>query len=465
MKSTQSKSLSPVTGLVTIWAAITVLIPLSVIFVISWKGRAAFDLLMMEGPFSYLPLTLSSVTIGWLLIGLFLVRLQAGKINQSNIVTWLGFLLVMFLYLNVLRDRLTYGDVMPYLRGAAALLQGQSFSHTYIYPPLWAILLQPLVKLGTPTATNILWVFNVFTLGAFYFLSAKILQRYGFSERTSAVIVTIFMLVNVPVLRTMYYMQVNLHVLNLIFLSMLLRRRSAFLSALAMAFSIHLKFSPILLVLAFLLERDWRWLAWLTVTASAIFGLTVYTNGIYPYQDFIFNLSLLNQPLFPNFRNTSFDSLLWPLIEFLNISQSFVHALIYACKGALAVGVFYIMYQTVKNHSLYDGEMPILFNTVPALIILMNMTSPLVWEHHGVFITLPFLVLLKKLNTQQEWAWFGAAYFFEFFLPTFDFYPWSYGRLAATLIIVGLLWVTSKRKEDGPLFTGIRHWLDTMPAT
>jgi hypothetical protein len=464
MTPTHGKSLSTLTGIVFTWISITALIPFSIILVTLWKGRAAFDLLLMEGPFSYLPITLSSVTMTWLLIGLFLILLRMGKINQGNLATWVGFLLVSFLYLNVLRDRLTYGDVMPYLRGAAALLQQRSFSHTYIYPPLWAILLQPLVKLGTPAATNILWVFNVLALCIFYFLGTLILRHYGFPERMSAIVMSVFMLVNVPILRTMFYMQVNLHVLNLIIFSLLIRRRSAFLSALAMAIAIHLKFSPALLVLAFLLERDWRWLAWLAVTASAIFGLTLLTNGFSPYTDFIFNLGLLNQPLYPNFRNTSFDSLLWPLVDFLNISSTWVHALIYAGKAVLAISIFFIIRHTIKNRSLYDSEMPFLFNTIPALMILMTMASPLVWEHHGVFLTLPFLLLLKKLETPPEWAWFCAAYFLEFFLPTFDFYPWSYGRLAATLIILGLLWITSKRREDNPLFSAVGRWMETMPA-
>jgi hypothetical protein len=92
------------------------------------------------------------------------------------------------------------------------------------------------------------------------------------------------------------------------------------------------------------------------------------------------------------------------------------------------------------------------------------MTSPLIWEHHGIFLSLSFLLLLKKLKTPPEWAWFGMAYFLEFFLPTFDFYPWSYGRLAATLIILGVLWITSKRQEDNPLFPAVELWMDTMPT-
>jgi hypothetical protein len=465
MKLTQDKSLSTLTGLIYTWTSITVLIPISSIIVMLWKGRSAIDLLLMKGPLSDLSITLSSVTITWLLIGLFLVLLRMGKINQGNIVTWAGLLLVSFLYLNVLRDRLVYGDVMPYLRGADALLHKQSFSHTYIYPPLWAILLIPLVKLGTPSATTVLWVFNILGLCMFYFLSTRILQRYGFSERVSAIVMSVFMLVNAPILRTMFYMQINLHVLNLIFFCLLIRRRSAFLSALSMAIAIQLKFSPALLVLAFLLERDWRWLAWLAVTASVIFGLTLFANGFTPYLDFLFNMNLLNQPLYPNFRNTSFDSLLWPLVDFLNISTTWVHAMIYACKAALATSVFFVIYRTIKNRSLYNGEMPFLFNTIPALLILMNMTSPLVWEHHGVFLTLPFLLLLKKLTTPSEWALFGTAYFLEFFVPTFDFYPWSYGRLAATLIILGLLWITSRRQEDNLLFSAVGRWMETMPMT
>jgi len=168
-----------------------------------------------------------------------------------------------------------------------------------------AILLMPLVKLGTPSATTVLWVFNVLALCMFYFLSTRILQQYGFSERMSAIVMSVFMLVNAPILRNHVLHANKSACIKFHFFSLLIRRRSAFLSALSMTIAIQLKFSPALLVLAFLLERDWRWLAWLAVTTSVIFGLTLFANGFTPYLDFLFNMNLLNQPLFPNFRNTS----------------------------------------------------------------------------------------------------------------------------------------------------------------
>ena len=107
-----------------------------------------------------------------------------------------------------------------------------------------------------------LWLLNLASLVLFYVLLQRTLQRYGFTPSFSALATILFMLVNAPLLRTLVYVQVNLHVLNLILLSILLYPRRPFLSAFALALAVHLKISPAVLVLAFLLETDWRWLAW-----------------------------------------------------------------------------------------------------------------------------------------------------------------------------------------------------------
>jgi hypothetical protein len=78
----------------------------------------------------------------------------------------------------------------------------------------------------------------------------------------------------------------------------------------------------------------------------------------------------------------------------------------------------------------------------------MTLASPIVWVHHGVFVGLAFLLLLKRLATPADWTLFGFAYFFEFLLPTFDFFPWSYGRLVAPLICLWLLWQVPEKPSD-----------------
>jgi hypothetical protein len=103
-----------------------------------------------------------------------------------------------------------------------------------------------------------------------------------------------------------------------------------------------------------------------------------------------------------------------------------------------------------------------------ALFILMLLASPVVWEHHGIFVSLSFLVLLKKLDTPSAWAFFGFAYFFEFLLPAFDFFPWSYGRLAAPLVCLWLMWQVSTgnapERGAGPTsrFERFNRWLGSM---
>ena len=83
-----------------------------------------------------------------------------------------------------------------------------------------------------------------------------------------------------------------------------------------------------------------------------------------------------------------------------------------------------------------------MLNALPPLFILMTLASPVVWEHHGIFVALSFLLMLKRLDLPSDWLLFGFAYLLEFLLPTFDFFPWSFGRLFAPLLILWLMWKT-----------------------
>ena len=105
-----------------------------------------------------------------------------------------------------------------------------------------------------------------------------------------------------------------------------------------------------------------------------------------------------------------------------------------------------------------------LLNAVPALFILLTLASPIVWEHHGVFVALSFLVLLKRLDRPQDWLLFAFAYLLEFVVPTFDFYPWSYGRLLAPLLILWLMWKTATPAAATLPFDKANRWLEQLAS-
>ena len=460
----QKNLVTPIHTAWTGWIVLSLLIFISLMLAYYWRGADGIGILTPTGPFSKFWLTACAVLYAWLLGGLLLWLIKAGRIHKGNALTWVGFFVISLLYINLLRERISYGDLDSYILGATNLYNGEPFDNLYIYPPMWAMLLKPLVPHGENMFLYVTWNLNVLMLMAFYFLLVRMLERYGFSARLAAMAALLFMVVNMPLLRTLYYMQINLLVLNLIFLSLLMHPRSRLVSALALSLAIHLKVSPAALVLAFLLERDWRWLAWLAFFTLAIFGLTLLSDGLRPYAGYLHNLSLLDQPHALNFRETSFDSFFWSIAQLFQLEHLFARMAIYVSKALLAIAVFAVLGRAVRQKAFYDGVSPRLLNAIPPLMILMNMFSPLVWEHHAVFLVISFMVLLRGLDTPAGWTWFGIIYFVEFLIPTIDFFPWSYARMLTPLLLLWLMWRVAGRPGETSFFRRVNRWLEKLPA-
>jgi hypothetical protein len=241
------------------------------------------------------------------------------KITASNALLMAGFFLVMFVYLNILRERLRYGDYHYYLEAATALANGQPL------PTPTSIFRSGEPSFNTLSLSEIrdfsssLWTVNIIALGTFYFLLVRILERYNFSHHFAVLTTILFLLVNAPLQRTLGFVQVNLMVLDLVFLSILTYPKNTLLSALTLALAVHLKTSPAVLVLAFLLEFNWRWMFWFAVSFLVIAAIPVLTDGISPYLDYLTNIRILTEIPDTNFHDTSFDSFLRFLNPFFGI--------------------------------------------------------------------------------------------------------------------------------------------------
>ncbi len=448
------RRLSLVSAAALVWCAITLAMIAHALGVYRAGGVEGLKAVIQQGPLSDLAITFFSAALAWLLAGVFLILLARGRINKGNAVTAACFFMVALLYVNFLRERAVYGDILDYFRAAENLYRGEPLHARYIYPPLWATLLKPLVPLGWRAILDICWILNALSLFAFFFLLRAALMRYGFGARLAAIVTAVFMLVNAPVIRTLCYVQVNFHVMNLILAALLLYPRSIALSALAMALAVHLKASPAVLALAFLIRRDWKWLAWFAGATIGVGVLTVVASGLSPYRDFLANAGALYGRGDPSFRENSIDSFATALFASLGAGPGFVQYLAAPMKVLVAFASVAVVSRSVRRGTFCEkaGKNGIVLDAVPALLPLMMLLSPLMWEHHGVFLALPFLVMLKKLSSAGEWAVFGAAYFLAFLVPTFDFFPWSYGRLAAILAWLWLAWRVSGRAGASAAF-------------
>jgi hypothetical protein len=402
---------------------------------------------MRVGPLSTPDVTILSLVAIWFVLGGLVLRIARRKLAASDVLTLVCALVLGLLYANVLRERTEYGDIGDFVRAAQNLDRGQHLHARYLYPPLWATVLQPLVPLGARGILDVCWALNFVSFLAFFPLLVAALRDYGFAPALATLTAFAFTLVNTPILRTLFYVQTNLHVMNLVLIALLWRRKHALGSALALALAINLKSSPLILLPAFVLGLGFRWSAWFVAAMTAIFVVTVRLNGLGPYADFAYNLGHIYEANGLAFRDSSFDSFVHALAGPTGLSAWFQVALILAAKVALIavcvrIGVGWGRTRPFAGaaRTASTRPRPLTHQLLPPLLILMMMLSPLVWEHHPVFVALPFLLMLQLLETPAEWTWFGAAYLLEFLLPTFDFFPWSYGRLLGVVIWAGLAW-------------------------
>jgi hypothetical protein len=460
----RTKGISTITKwLLVAWHVTSVLFLVSSLAIYLLKGMRAFEILISDVSHSEYYITLLATLIVWLLAGLFVHMLHFGMFNANNAILWGGFFIIALVYVNLLRERVAYGDIDFYVEATQALHKGNPLPDTYLYPLLWVSVLETAAPLKQEGIFLFAWLLNVLALFGAYFIVTKTLQIYGFAPNLAALVTFAFMLINVPLLRTLLYGQVNLIVLDGMLLSLILYRRSPFLSALAMTIAVQMKISPIVLVLAVLLERDWRWLAWFALTMFVVGVIPVMAHGIGYYSDILYNLNLLNERTSYIFRDTSYDSFFLATTSMLNIGANIVRLFIYASKLVVSLLALWVAFANVRTCAFFnESRGKFLYNSAPALMILLTVVSPRVWEHHGMFLTLPFLILLKTLSNETDWFLFVLAIFFEFIIPTFDFYPWSYVRMIAPLVILWLLWMMSKREKETRLFDYFNGWANSI---
>jgi hypothetical protein len=415
---------------------------------------------MQEAIYTHIPISLASVAMSWLLAGFLLWLIYMGKITKTTGLGWTGFFLIAFLYLNVLRERVRYGDIDYYTQAAFALVKRNPLPDTYFYPPLWATLLSFLTPLGENGILLIAWIANVLSLLLFYLLLQRVLELYQFSAAAAALASALFILVNMPVLRTFMYVQVNFHVMNFILLSILFYRDRVFLSAFMLALAVHFKASPAVLVLAFLLELNWKWLVGFAASMLLIALPTVVLYGFRPFLDFINNFLFISSPHALSLHDSSFDSAIGMALSYFRADAALVRLLVLLAKGLTAIAVIFLCIRS-RGFVSEEDHKPRLFDSIIPLFVGMTLLSPLVWEHHAIFLTLPSLLLLKKLESSTEWILYGTVYLLVFLTPTFDYFPWSYGRLLGILILLGLLWIVRDRKEN-TFFPAFNAWAGSL---
>jgi hypothetical protein len=91
-----------------------------------------------QGPLSNWTVTRLSVAIIWVLAGSAFLLISRTRLTPARVLFFTCFYVISFLYANVLRERVGFGDVQDYIAAAIAIINRQPVPPRYLYPPLWA---------------------------------------------------------------------------------------------------------------------------------------------------------------------------------------------------------------------------------------------------------------------------------------------------------------------------------------
>lgn len=429
-------------------------------------GKAGLRSILQEGPISNLQHTLLAVALTWSLVGGTLALAALKRLSWNEVFRLVTFLVLAFGYINVMRERTRYGDVLVYFRAAEALQAGLELPARYLYPPLWATLLSPFAPLGFGYVSALIWFLNLLSLLALFVLLPRTLERYGFAAPLATLVGFVFCVANVPILRTLGYMQVNIHITNLILACLLLYPRWKLASAFMLAVAVSIKISPIVLVLPFFFVRDIRWLASFGGSMIVLNLIPVLAYGWSPYTDFLNNLRSIQDANPLAYRDNSFDSLVNAFAHVTGIARPGFALLATVIKAVFAATCLWLALRLARARSLTsdDPGPAAVLSAMPALLVMMVLVSPLFWEHHAVMMGLAYLVLLRVVSGPGHWILFGVAYYLQFLAPTFDFFPWSYGRMVSAGIWLWLAWVLG-RNGASDLFKRTDYWMtEVLPS-
>jgi hypothetical protein len=278
----------------------------------------------------------------------------------------------------------------------------------YLYPPLWTLLLAPLAKALPPFAFfKLVFVLNISALGASILLARRIMSPTKVPATLWALFCIVLLAYSTIGITTLYYNQPQIFVSFLVLFSIERLRAGAPLSAgLLLAFAAALKVTPILFVLLFVAERQWRAVGTMIV-ALAAFGLVSWAAVPTELHAAFFERLAQVQSVLPMMHiNYSLQSLLGWFFAAGQMPEIFVHeeAFVWEKPSWISPAGMLIMLAGMAwtwwiTRGLDHADR---FRIgAPAMFVLINLCGPLSWAHYFVplMLFLPGFATLFKAPT------------------------------------------------------------------
>ena len=291
---------------------------------------------------------------------------------------------------------------------SVASASGIKFAGLYLYPPTFAILLQPAL-LVSPYAGSLLW-FGI-NLGLLLIGIGILLRQINLSDHRIRAALWLLPMWFTPVLMTFYLGQVNILIFLLIVLVWLtfLNERPYTAGAL-LALAAWIKLWPIVLVAYFVWKREWKVVAAAIIGALLIGGLTFALAGVGQTTSFFTDrLPEISQGTEPGIDHLN-QSIPGFFAKMFSPSSQYVHPLIYSptlAKQGTRIAVLLIVVATIILCSrpilLKDRDQ---FSTEFMLVVIATMLiTGRLFESNLTLLLPAYFLIAEKLRQEQMFNW------------------------------------------------------------
>ncbi len=303
-------------------------------------------------------------------------------------------------------------DFNIYTRALSAAQSGQSpyfpyvIGVSFVYHPFALTLVSLVGALGQLAASFVWAVLNVAGYGLALHLAMALLECSPPHRTVRSLIPILALFVAfAPFWEMLHIGQINGIVLACLILALYWSEtQRPVLAGVALALAIVLKSSPLVLLLYFLVTRQWRVIA-AALAAFALFSVLAWAQfGAHVMTGYAAVLSRLGAETHPDFYNHSATAIAMRIAAALGLdapeaSLATLHKLGTTLLIGVALGLGIVLRREDRRQRVWLYGL---------LLALMAVGSPLVWYHHNVFLMLPALALLVECGEDLDWRFWTS---------------------------------------------------------
>jgi alpha-1,2-mannosyltransferase len=289
--------------------------------------------------------------------------------------------------------------------------------YSFLYLPQSLLLLFPLKFLPYTIAKNAMLLINhALILLVLYLIIYKLLKIPLFHPFSALAALYVFSFN--PLQETLSHGQVNLLVLVLICIAWYLtkEKKHPALIALALTLAIFLKLYPALLIVYYLIKKDYKVILWLgviilvfTVIAAVILPTSIWMdwfNNVFLVGGYGSGIHEVKAGVQENQSIHGFTSRLFlgaERVETLIPSEMLAVVVPYLLSGAITIFSIYKIYRNRLSDNIVDLSYSL-------LLLVMVLVAPLSWNHHITFVIPTILIgLYLVIYSQGDWKWLALV--------------------------------------------------------